>query len=408
MILGYNNYVDKGNVSSSSEASGYPISNIQDIQLKKIYRSVAIASLIDRGDCESTTAPMITGETVPSLSNTTFAQDSAVAHAGTYSYKITKTVATGTAAYADIVDAESTTDMHGLTAKNTYTFTVWVYIPSASGIALNEVALEFADYTTAWETSTSSNPTSFDTWQQLTVTRTIRVSATGVILRVFNNATTDSNEYFYIDDLALYAWEWIKTDIGSAEDVKSVFILGYNITSGAIIKIQGNSSDDWSSPPVDETMTFGDVIYKLFDTEVNYQYWRIAILDINNPDGYIEIGRVQVGPSLELGDIITAEFPITYERSDLVQFSITGQVFADKGYMHRLWTFALPHLNGTEKGQIDIVFDNVGRHTPLILIPYEDDISGQGIYYVVFNDNISYNHIFKDIWNCNIAFREVF
>ena len=44
-------------------------------------------TVFDRGDCESATAPMVGGETVPLLANCTWARDSGQKHAGTYSYK---------------------------------------------------------------------------------------------------------------------------------------------------------------------------------------------------------------------------------------------------------------------------------------------------------------------------------
>ena len=201
--------------------------------------------------------------------------------------------------------------------------------------------------------------------------------------------------------------EWLKFDLGSAEDVQGVFVVGHNITSGATVKVQANSSDDFASPPVDVSMTYGDIIYYLFSSSQSYRYWRITIDDSGNSDGYIEIGRVHIGKMLELGDIIKAEYPETIKRTDKIQFSLTGQVFGDEGVAYRLWTFNLPHLTLTEKNNLEEVFSDVGKINPLILIVYEDDINDYGIKYVVFNDDISFNHIFGDIWNCNIAFREV-
>jgi hypothetical protein len=65
------------------------------------------AALFDRGDCESATAPMVAGESTPLLGGyETWARDAVQKHAGTYSYKLTKTVDAG---FIDRGNCESTT-----------------------------------------------------------------------------------------------------------------------------------------------------------------------------------------------------------------------------------------------------------------------------------------------------------
>lgn len=203
--------------------------------------------------------------------------------------------------------------------------------------------------------------------------------------------------------------EWIKFDLGSAKSIKGVFILAHNITSGATIKIQANTSDSWTSPAVDQTLTYdNETIYYLFSSAQSYQYWRFYVEDSGNSDGYIEIGRIELDELLELGDVISSEYPETIYRTDRTQFTLTGQVFGNEGISYKLWSLGMPFLRDTDKENLEAVYDEVGQIKPLILILYEDMINTYGIKYVVFNDNIAFNHIFKDIWNCNIAFREVF
>ena len=171
-------------------------------------------NFIDRGNCENATPPMIHGETVPVLASMTFARDIAEAHGGTYSYKVTKIIASGTAAYVTLCDNENTNDMHGMAVGRTYTKSVWVKVPVASGIALNEIRMWIDDYIApAWVSSYSGNPTAFDAWKKLTVTRTIRSGATGATIGIEIISTAANNEYFYIDDISLLAsdmkkWWW--------------------------------------------------------------------------------------------------------------------------------------------------------------------------------------------------------
>ncbi len=203
--------------------------------------------------------------------------------------------------------------------------------------------------------------------------------------------------------------EWIKFDFGGAKAIKGIFVLGHNITSGATIKIQANSSDTWTSPAIDQNMNYDeDVIYYLFSSEQSYQWWRFHVEDGGNPDGYIEIGRVEICKLLELGDVINSDYPETIYRTDKTQYTLTGQVFGDEGISYKLWSLGMPFLTDDDKEDLEIVYNEVGQIKPLVLILYEDMIETYGIKYVIFNDNISFNHIFKNIWNCNLAFREVF
>ncbi len=174
-----------------------------------VYTLAREDNLIDRGNCESATAPMLLGETVPVLTNTTFARSSDFAHGGTYAFKVTKTIAAGTAALVSLDDAytTSTTDMHGLVAGETYEYSFWVYVPTASGIAVSEIDLICRNYkssTTAWSTiEDSSAPTALDTWQEISGSFTLDADATGFVIYLRMLSTAALNEYFYVDDIRL-------------------------------------------------------------------------------------------------------------------------------------------------------------------------------------------------------------
>lgn len=168
-------------------------------------------NLIDRPDCESETPPMIFDETVPHLDNATFARDIAEAHTGTYSYKVTKTVARETFGYVHLVDNTNTDDMHGMVATHTYTWSKWIKVTSASGIALGEIDIIMQDYASgAWVQSYGSHPTAFDVWQKISVIRTIRTGATGagILIRIFS--TAEDTEYFNVDDIEMVIEEGAK------------------------------------------------------------------------------------------------------------------------------------------------------------------------------------------------------
>ncbi|KKM67207.1 hypothetical protein LCGC14_1473490, partial [marine sediment metagenome] len=210
---------------------------VDDFRLRKLEEetgSLWIVSkareLIDRGNCEDPIAPMVFHEFIPIETDASFERSADFARSGDYSYKVTKTAASGTPGQAYLVDYAGSTDMHGLVAGKTYTFELWVYVPSGSGIALNEIKLNFLDYQGGWAGTDSGNPASFDTWVKLTVTRTVRSSATGIMIRIWVESAAELNEYFYIDDATL----------------KNVFLDNEEITDEdtGVADVDGTPADD--------------------------------------------------------------------------------------------------------------------------------------------------------------------
>jgi len=158
-------------------------------------------NLMDRGECEETTSPMIRGETTPVLSNALWARDAAEFYFDTHSYKFTKNIAAGTSAVVDLVDNNSNSDMHGLSADTEYTFIVRVKIPS-SGMLGSEITVEVGDYASAaWQFTSQACALVYAAWQYVKVTRTIRAAATGTILRIKAHSDAAISEVFYNDDV---------------------------------------------------------------------------------------------------------------------------------------------------------------------------------------------------------------
>lgn len=178
-------------------------------------------NLIDNPGSAYSSFPMIKDETTPVIYYSTWELDSSIGHTiksfwynyigeaegwlKLYSFKITKTSYIY-GAYVSLTDNELSTDMHGLEAEKTYTFSAWVYVPSDANTPLDDVYLYFEEYySSAWHGYKSNSPTSFDIWQQITVEVTLNAATTGVTLNVILYQTdSDIGSYYYIDDFRLY------------------------------------------------------------------------------------------------------------------------------------------------------------------------------------------------------------
>jgi hypothetical protein len=156
--------------------------------------------LMERGNCESATDPAITGQAGNTETNCTFARSADFAHNGTYSFKLTDG---GNSNFMYFHDALSTADVVGLVVGCSYTLSAWVYVPAGQCLG-TEVILGIGDYVpAAWVDTEQAAANTYDAWQLVTVTRTLRSTATGVrvYLRTLDAATT--GEFCYVDDIRL-------------------------------------------------------------------------------------------------------------------------------------------------------------------------------------------------------------
>ncbi len=163
--------------------------------------------LIDRGNCESTDPPAMTPEVATIKTSCTFARSTDFAHYGTYSYKMSKTGAPGTAARVDLADSTAANDLHGVTVGLSHTNMGYVMIPSVNGPLASEVSIVLQDSTGGAWSSTGIFATTdyYDAWQAVEVTRTIGTTcaAGGFLPSLAIAAAASSSEYIWWDDLRL-------------------------------------------------------------------------------------------------------------------------------------------------------------------------------------------------------------
>ena len=199
--------------------------------------------------------------------------------------------------------------------------------------------------------------------------------------------TTNTENPYYLFDTALndtrlsrYArtindtGEWIKFDFGSAKKVSYCAIINHNLTSSATVKLQGNATDVWTSPSVDETLTISDFIIKNF-TESSLRYWRVTFDDATNPDGYIQIAKIYLGVYIEHG--INRTQSISVNSNSTNQKSITGQLYGNKQITFKTVGFTLSSMDNDSRLEFQTFFETVDIVTPFILLVWENSLDIQ-------------------------------
>jgi hypothetical protein len=112
------------------------------------------------------------------------------------------------------------------------------------------------------------------------------------------NLTTESTRHRWRSNDVLTLQEIvIKAEIKSKIDTFA--ILGHNFSSTAVVRLQGNVSDNWVAPPLNQVLVIDEdsenIIFCSDNVSGEYSYYRITILDPSNTCGYVEIGRIVGG-----------------------------------------------------------------------------------------------------------------
>lgn len=183
--------------------------------------------------------------------------------------------------------------------------------------------------------------------------------------------------------------EWVKFDLGSAMAVQAVILLDHTLTSSdTTIKIQGNATDVWTSPSVDEAITFnaGTMAAFLSSTQT-YQWWRI-IFTKSASDEYRDIGRIFLGPFYECakGAAFRGVRITPVDLSDTGR-SLGGQTFSNQRDIYdEIEIDFPPTIPDSQMDQFIALSADVGKHTPWFVQIDSVNKPYEWLYYVKFDE----------------------
>lgn len=195
----------------------------------------------------------------------------------------------------------------------------------------------------------------------------------------FANDIDDTGALSYTaDELKIHTDEWIKWDFGISTNPTAFVLIGprnspIKISPNAVIRLQGNETDAWSSPSFNVVLPYDDEVIARFNGEGLFdealRYGRLQVIDPSNSNGYVEIGSLFFGIYFE-PERGAAVFPLSGQPIDrsTTTFSEGGQTFADRRQKTEQFQLAWQHLTFAEKDELDAVFDLFGTSDPLFAV----------------------------------------
>lgn len=209
---------------------------------------------------------------------------------------------------------------------------------------------------------------------------------------------------FIQNELRSVAWQsasvasvvTLDNDLLTAKNENLVLALfNYNFRDSVDLKFQADNTSDYSSLTTDQALTFHEKSIVEFFSSID-RYTRLRINDTGQPEGFHELGKLWLGPSIELEynyewELLEEFFDTTVKTRN----PKTGYEFTDEGILYR--RFPLNFI--TEKADRDTVmeiFEQVKTARPFVcLLENEDPITEEVnrlALYCKFDDPVKYTH----------------
>lgn len=163
---------------------------------------------------------------------------------------------------------------------------------------------------------------------------------------------------------AINASEYVLFDLGSSLEATSCVVIGHDFVWNDTVKIQGNATDSWTTPSVDETISFSaDAMAKTFAGGV-YQYWRLyftkAVATTTRDVGRVYLGTYDTLPQPQgYGERVT-------DLSNISR-SVGGQTFSYAKPAYRTFSLRYAGLSEANYTLLKSAADTIGTHTPFFV-----------------------------------------
>ena len=171
---------------------------------------------------------------------------------------------------------------------------------------------------------------------------------------------------------------WFEADLGAGRTVSLVALLRHNLTQGGRWRIRLSDVADFATSLFDsgwrdvwpeitpfgqglwgefvwggkldpeDAGTYGIGAYHVLPTSVFARYVRIELDDQDNPDGYLEAGRLIVSPAWQPTRNLTYGWTLRHIDESRRVRSRGGQLYVDLAPKRRRLEFTIPHLSEDE------------------------------------------------------------
>lgn len=200
----------------------------------------------------------------------------------------------------------------------------------------------------------------------------------------------------------------IYIDAGTGETITcdTAAIINHNFTASAGIIVQASTAATFTPVHLSANVTFRSGPMVVFFNSGAHRFWRFSFDETTLEAGYYEVGRLMLGEFLQVDPSSLVEFPEKHPRSDRLSFSISNQPYSDKGVGHKELKYQFEYATNTMKSSMVTMWDDVGKHTPILFMNYNDKFTVIPPLYCSIIDDMVFDHLKFDKWNFSLSLRE--
>jgi hypothetical protein len=178
---------------------------------------------------------------------------------------------------------------------------------------------------------------------------------------------------------AAAAWhseEWVKFDLSTSEAVDSVVLLfdkvdGSKLSGSAVVQFQGNATDSWSSPALNQTLTYDEVrgIYSYyFTSDQTYRFFRVRVVDTQNPSGYVEIAKILFGKATQFLRLPSEGFDYGIVDQSKEQSTAYGHKYFDLYPLRSELMVDFSYMTYADAESLIQIFEALGTTEPIFCV----------------------------------------
>jgi len=234
------------------------------------------------------------------------------------------------------------------------------YATGAALAAAIVTALEAADATPVWACSYSVSTFKFTVSSDLAFTLLWASGAnTGVACHKelgFAVADTGSATSQVGANAVHQSRHFIKADLGSALSVQVGIVINHNAGAGGSLTFQGNATDAWTAPTVNQALAGDAAIRIAFIATQTLRYWRLVIDDCGNALGYAEVGLWNAGPYTQPSVSYAVGFSKKWEELSEVSVTPSGAHWQDERPRRPVWSLHWSEVLESDRAALAAAF----------------------------------------------------
>lgn len=175
------------------------------------------------------------------------------------------------------------------------------------------------------------------------------------------------------DTMRLHTTEYVRATFTESISIDGVFVFGHNLSESASLRMD-TTIDGWVTRTSHALARHGDVYAALFTASLPCNAAQIVIIDPENPDGYIEIGRVWIGASFEPGNGFDNQSEPNVEDNSVINESDGFQGSGVENPQRVKFPMSFDHVEAADRVLFKDMFADRGILRPFVAVYAMDGV----------------------------------